>query len=545
MLVLEQHVVCGGCCHAFQSGGYRFGTGIHYVGSVGGPGLAKSVLNTITYADDPLQWDPLATNFDTLVLGTPPSDARRYEFVSGGWRAQKQHLKDQFPPEDHAAIDEYYNLVHATTKSWRNAIAIKCLPLWLTRLLTRTGLHKLLDGGMHKYATMTVVDVVNSLTNNADLRAAMCYNWGDHGCEPTKAPWFIQAGLVSHYVDGAYYPRGGPGTIARKIIPTILDNGGSVLANAPVKEIMLHRGRATGVEMKDGRRIRARRAVVSDAGMVDTLEHLLPSTCKCRNMLIDNLFGNSKGGNKLHTSPTGMCLFVGLEGDHDADLHLPHTQHWAYPSAGAVLYESFQKLSLDEALRLEPKDFFLLIASPSGKDSEWKDHFPGKSTVEIITFVPFSWFQEFAPEASSTGGTGDHGGKPGSHGKMYATAKKKLAELMWTRSVEVLTLVGATNLPRTLEEVDHYQIGSPLTYAHYYRRDGSFYGTENDLERYSPINFYEHIRPEIAEIPGLYLTGQDASVPGFVGAMMGGWLCACKVTGVLNPMSMLIRESQE
>lgn len=221
VLVLEQHIICGGCCHAFKSGGYRFGTGIHYVGGVGGPGLAKSVLNTITYEDDPLQWDPLAINFDTLVLGTPPSDARRYEFVSGGLRAQKQHLKDQFPPEDHAAIDEYYNLVLAATKSWRNAIAIKCLPLWLTRLLTRSGLYRLLDGGMHKYAAMTIVDVVNSLTDNAHLQAAMCYNWGDHGCEPTKAPWVIQAGLVSHYADGGYYPRGGPGTIAHKIIPTI------------------------------------------------------------------------------------------------------------------------------------------------------------------------------------------------------------------------------------------------------------------------------------------------------------------------------------
>jgi all-trans-retinol 13,14-reductase len=548
VLVLEQHTICGGCCHAFKSGGYRFGTGIHYVGGVKGPGLAKSVLDSITFEDDPLQWDPLPTNFDTLVLGTPPSDARRYEFVSGGSRAQKQHLKDQFPPEDHEAIDEYYNLVHAAAKSWRNAIALKFLPLWLTKVLTRTGLYKLLDGGMHKYATMTIMDVVNSLTDNKDLRAAMCYNWGDHGCEPKKAPWILQAGLVAHYMYGAYYPRGGPGSIALKIIPTILENGGSVLANASVKEITIRQGRATGVEMKDGRHIRAKRAVISDAGMFDTLEHLLPSTLKCRNSLMDMLFGSGGGSDtKLHTSVTGMCLFVGLKGDHNEDLHLPHTQHWVYPSAGSVLNGgNVHHLSLDEALELEPKDFFLLIASPSGKDSEWKNDYTSKSTVEIITFVPSSWFQEFAPESLSTGGgtADDPGGKPGSHGTKYESAKKKLAELMWARTVEILTSVGATNLPRTLDKVDHFQIGSPLTYAHYYRRDGgTFYGTENDLERYSPVVFFERIRPEIAEISGLYLTGQDASTPGFVGAMLGGLLCASKVAGVFNPMSMLAKES--
>jgi all-trans-retinol 13,14-reductase len=96
VLVLEQHVICGGCCHAFKSGGYRFGTGIHYVGGVEGPGLAKSVLNSITFEDDPLQWDCLPTNFDTLVMGTPPSDARRYEFVSGGWRAKNNILRTNF-----------------------------------------------------------------------------------------------------------------------------------------------------------------------------------------------------------------------------------------------------------------------------------------------------------------------------------------------------------------------------------------------------------------------------------------------------------------
>ena len=72
VLVLEQHTICGGCCHSFTSGGYRFGTGIHYVGEVGGdrdkPTLAKSILATITYPDDPIQWDRLHDNFDTLYL---------------------------------------------------------------------------------------------------------------------------------------------------------------------------------------------------------------------------------------------------------------------------------------------------------------------------------------------------------------------------------------------------------------------------------------------------------------------------------------------
>ena len=33
VLVLEQHYIAGGCCHAFDEGGYEFDTGIHYIGN--------------------------------------------------------------------------------------------------------------------------------------------------------------------------------------------------------------------------------------------------------------------------------------------------------------------------------------------------------------------------------------------------------------------------------------------------------------------------------------------------------------------------------
>jgi all-trans-retinol 13,14-reductase len=554
VLVLEQHSVCGGCCHSFTSGGYRFGTGIHYVGEVGSdhPNLAKSLLGSITYPDDPIEWDALPETFDTLVLGRDATNnSRRYKIDGAGWKGQKQRLKEQFPEEDHPAIDEYYDLIHKAASSWRNPFLVKAmLPPFLTKIVVRSGLVRFLCRDYCKYASLPLSQVVHSLTTNPDLRAAMCYNWGDHGCDPNRAPFALQAGLVSHYVHGAYYPKGGTQMIARKIIPTITDNGGKVLAHAPVKEITCSAGgRATGVEMKNGRIIRAKQAVISDAGLFDTLHHLLPPTLKCRKDLMDSLFGpqvrlGSQTDGKLHTSVTGVYLLVGLQGDHDLDLHLPHTQHWVYSSPEAVLDNKVNALSLEEGLQLDPEDFFLFISSPSGKDSAWKDQFPGKSTVEIMTFVPSEWFQNFAPPHDTESGSGltDLGGKPGSHGTTYEAAKKKIAELMWIRASEALKIGGATNLPPTLDDVDHYQIGSPLTFAHYYRREGGpWYGTDNDLARHDPRTFLERIRPDslLPEIPGLYLTGQDAAHPGFVGSMVGGLLCASKVAGVHNPLSIL------
>ena len=65
VLVLEQHYVAGGACHTFQHKGYRFATGIHYVGEMGkdngeSNGLQvsmKRLLDQVAPADDPVIWD--------------------------------------------------------------------------------------------------------------------------------------------------------------------------------------------------------------------------------------------------------------------------------------------------------------------------------------------------------------------------------------------------------------------------------------------------------------------------------------------------------
>lgn len=67
VLVLEQHYVAGGACHVFQHKGYRFATGIHYVGEMGnddtdmnGLGLQvslKRLLDSVAPAQDPILWD--------------------------------------------------------------------------------------------------------------------------------------------------------------------------------------------------------------------------------------------------------------------------------------------------------------------------------------------------------------------------------------------------------------------------------------------------------------------------------------------------------
>ena len=57
-----------------------------------------------------------------------------------------------------------------------------------------------------------------------------------------------------------------------------------------------------------------------------------------------------------------------------------------------------------------------------------------------------------------------------------------------------------------------------------------------------PRTYYLRLRPKVAEVPGLYLAGQDVTCGGFVPAMMGGLLCAGNVLNVDDPFTLLRKQ---
>jgi phytoene dehydrogenase-like protein len=72
-------------------------------------------------------------------------------------------------------------------------------------------------------------------------------------------------------------PVGGVQAIPNALARRLAARGGDVLTSAPVAEITLQSGRACGVTLVDGRRIRARRAVLAACDPRTTLERLLPA----------------------------------------------------------------------------------------------------------------------------------------------------------------------------------------------------------------------------------------------------------------------------
>ena len=57
---------------------------------------------------------------------------------------------------------------------------------------------------------------------------------------PSDLCVILYAGLLRHFISGAYYPKGGSSEIVYQIIPVIERHGGRVLVDAPVSKILLN-----------------------------------------------------------------------------------------------------------------------------------------------------------------------------------------------------------------------------------------------------------------------------------------------------------------
>lgn len=312
VLVLEQHDQAGGSCHTFQEHGYEFDVGVHYVGQMHEGGMFRVIMDQLT--DGQLQWNRLENQYDSIIIGH-----KVYKLYAGKCEFPDA-LKRQFPGEEDA-IDKFVTLMKKVARHMPVLAMLKLLPEYLALLLLKSGLLHRLSPVFH-LAESSHQDVVESLTSNKDLQSVFSYLF--YGVPPSDSSFMINSLLVHHYKRGAWYPRGGSSEIAFHIIPVIERAGGKVLVRASVTRILLNNGRATGVavQQKDKEVCIYAPVVISDAGIFNTYEHLLPPAVK-NTPEVESLLSGLQYGMGC------FLVFVGIRGTSD-ELGLKSTNLWIY-----------------------------------------------------------------------------------------------------------------------------------------------------------------------------------------------------------------------
>jgi all-trans-retinol 13,14-reductase len=478
VLVLERHYEAGGFTHTFHRPGYEWDVGLHYIGEMQDQGAARRAFDHVTAGR--VHWQPMPDVYDRIRI-----EGRAFDFAAGLGRF-RNGLLQSFPAETRA-IDRYLAAVKACNRVSGLYYAEKAVPAPVAALVGG-----LMRAPYMRWAKRTTREVIESFTGNQELIGVLTAQWGDYGLPPAKSSFAAHATIAAHYFHGASYPVGGASAIAAAMVPQIESAGGAVVTSAEVSSIILDGARAVGVRMSDGREFRSS-LVLSDAGAANTFERLLPPHLPALDSLRLRL-------RSLQPSTAHVSLYVGLL-KNDAELGLRGANLWVYPSFDHD--ENVERFARDIDAPLP----VVYISFPSAKDPDFQRRYPGRSTVEAITMLPYSAFDRW--EDTRWKRRGDD----------YDALKERLAaRLRAELERQVPSLVG--NIACT-------ELSTPVSTRHFMNyRHGEIYGIAS-----TPQRFLTRELGARTPIRGLYLTGQDTASLGVVGALFGGVIGASAAAG--------------
>ncbi|MBL0230598.1 MAG: NAD(P)/FAD-dependent oxidoreductase [Moraxellaceae bacterium] len=478
--VFEQHYTAGGFTHSYSRNGYEWDVGVHYIGDMGvKTTLARRLFDFIS--NDQLKWAALDACYDRIFLGDD-----HFDLVAGRDNF-RNNLIARFPQEQ-AAIDEYISRLGKVANAMQLFTVERILPKRLAKLskLVRNRIEP-------SYFNRPTRQVLEELTSNQTLIAYLTGQWGDNGMMPAESSFLIHALIAKHYLHGGYYPVGGASRMAETIIPQIQKTGGEVFTYAAVENILLEKGKAVGVRMKDGTEVRSP-IVISNAGVFNTFNRLLPQS-------VSQKTGYSQKLNSVKPSMASLCLYIGIK-DTAQNLNLPKTNLWIYPNEN---YEQSIKSFLADAKSDIP---MVYISFPSAKDPDFNARYPDRSTIEIVAPCPWEWVEKWAD-------------KPwGKRGDDYDALKEDFSQRLLEKLYQ--------KMPHLRGKIDYYELATPLSSEFFcWYQKGEIYGLDHDPKRFEQT----WLRPK-TDIDGLYLTGQDIMTCGVVGAMIGGLMTAINIGGV-------------
>ena len=343
------------------------------------------------------------------------------------------------------------------------------------------------------YASKTTDEVLRSITQNETLIKVLTGQYGDYGLPPKQSSFAMHATVVRHYFNGGSFPVGGSSQIVQTIDPVIEMASGTILINAEVEEIVIQKNKAIGVQMKDGKKFYAKK-VVSSTGVFNTYKKLIPP-------IILKKYQMDKQLQKVNPSVAHACLYLGLKGSPET-LQLPKNNLWIYPEKGG--HDSIVANYLKDPGAPFP---VVYISFPAAKDPTWSDRYPDRSTIDIITLLPYDMVKEW------------EGTQWMKRGKEYEQFKAKIS----IRLLEVLY----KQLPHLEGKVDHQELSTPLTTKNFVNYNkGEIYGIDH-----SPKRFQQRFLKPKTPIKNFFLTGQDIVTAGVGGAMFSGVLTASAMQG--------------
>lgn len=471
VLVCEQHEVPGGWTHSFTLEGYRFNTGVHYIGELGQGERLRRIYEGLGVSQDLAFLEINPDGYDHIFLGDEQFD------IPKGKDAYIARLKEHFPHETYG-IDRLFRRIgdifwvfqKMVDEEWLSIFRRPTTLLWFARSGSALITHYIKD---------------------PLLRAILTSQAGDYALPPSQVSAAMHAAVMHHYFTGGYHPLGGGQAIARAFVRALKRAGGEIRLQTTVHRILLEGQRAVGIELPGGEFVSARH-IVSNADPETTFGRLIGREHLSRRL-------RRKLG-RVGYSTSCLILYLAVNADLK-DMGLDSGNYWFYDHADVE--QIYQRVMGDNCVYNLPPVLFVTVTTIKDPSKMHNGH----HQLETFTFVNYDPFAGWENQP-----TGDRD-------EEYQRLKKEISERMLT--------VLDRRIPGLKEAVVFQELGTPLTNAHYinaYR--GNTYGIDKGVWQAGPLGFRAK-----TEIKNLFLCGASTMAHGVCYSTNAGLMAAAKILG--------------
>ncbi len=413
VLVLESYIIPGGSSGYFERSGYRFDVGASMIFGFGEQGTTNLLTRALAAVGMKLETlpDPVQIHYH-LPHNLEIKVHRDYENFL-------QELIARFPQEK-IGIRRFYDECWQVFNCLNEMELLSLEELgYLMRVFFQ---HPGACLGLLKYLPQNAGDIARRYIRDPELLKFIdmeCYCWS---VVPADFTPMINAGMVfcdRHY-GGINYPKGGVGQIAQKLVEGLEKAGSEIRYKSKVKQILLEKGKAIGVELSSGEKYFAQR-IVSNATRWDTFDKLLPTEAMPKK--------EKRWQQRYQKSPSFLSLHLGVRADF-----LPIGTECHH-----ILLEDWNKMEQEQGT--------IFVSIPTLLDPELAPE--GHHIIHAFTPSWLEEWQNLSPQA-------------------YEAKKEAAAENLIQRLESIFPGLDAA--------LDYQEVGTPRTHRRFLGRQDGTYG---------------------------------------------------------------------
>lgn len=456
--VLEQAALFGGCLQSFRRHGRTIDTGMHYAGSMQEGGILRRYLEYFGIRDS-LRLRPLDEAFDIVY----PGRAEGFAYLHG-YDAFRSHFTTLFPHEK-AGIARYCDRLREIGDS----IGID---------VHRSG--RLTAGGT-RYLGVSAADFIDECVADPMLRNVLAGTNPLYGGVQESSSLYHHAMINHSNIEGACRFAGGTQQIADALVTRIRECGGTAQTRSRVTALHAEGRRITGVELADGRLLRAKTVIsaihpAATFGMIGPTP-LLRRTFRERMESLPDTYGL-------------LSVYLLLRPGQ-----FPYINRNLYHYAGGDTWQTLFDLG-----SMRPRMVLLSAQAPAD----------GSASCDVVTLM--------TPVATETWKAWS-GSTPGNRPEAYRTLKAAMTQA----TVDF----ACRRTPGLREAVAHTCAATPLTYLHY---TGTPHGAAYGALKSCRNVLASHI-PARTKFENLLLTGQNLTVHGAIGVTLSAAATCSELLG--------------